>query len=169
MRRLLSTLAAAGLLVTQQAAAQQQCESPKDQSIFELQALKSELMVLAESCHDDARYNAFVNRYQTDLAANERAFDDYFKHRYGKQGQRERDSYVTSLANAQSDNGMRLGSDFCPRNSAVFDEVLALRSPADLPVYAAGKDLVPVSLGACAPRPAPKVTKARATRTTRKH
>jgi hypothetical protein len=174
-RRILSGLAATGLLVAQQAAAQQQCESITDQSVFELQALKSELMVLATSCHTDTQYNAFVNRYQADLAANERAFDDYFKRRYGKQGQREHDSYITSLANAQSDGGMRLGSDFCPRNAAIFNEVLGLRGPADLPHYAAGKDLVPVSLGACAAPPAPAhVTKARATkaaagRTARKH
>lgn len=171
-RRLLSGLAAAGLLVAQQAVAQQQCESMADQSLFEIQALKSELMVLATSCHNDAQYNAFVNRYQADLAANEKEFDDYFKHRYGKLGQREHDSYVTSLANAQSDGGMRLGSDFCPRNKAIFDEVLGLRGPADLPPYAAGKDLVPVSLGACAAPPPPPahVIKAGATRRApRKH
>jgi len=169
-RRLLSGLAAVCLLSAQQAAAQQQCEAPTDQAIFEIQALKSELMVLATSCHSDAQYNAFVSRYQADLGANERAFDEYFKRRYGKQGQREHDSYITSLANAQSDGGMRLGSDFCPRNTAIFDEVLSLRSPADLPVYAAGKDLVPASLGACAAQPPTRVVKARATRgVARKH
>ena len=115
-RRLLSGLAATGLLIAQQAAAQQQCKSMTEQSVFEIQALKSELMVLATSCHNDAQYNAFVNRYRTDLATNEKEFDDYFKRRYGKLGQREHDSYITSLANAQSDGGMHLGSDFCPRN-----------------------------------------------------
>jgi hypothetical protein len=154
-RRLLSGLAATGLLFAQQAAAQQQCASPTEQSMFEIQALKSELMVLATSCHTDTQYNAFVNRYQAYLADNEKAFDDYFKRRYGKAGQREHDSYITALANAQSDGGMRLGSDFCPRNRAIFDEALALRSPADLPHYAAGKDLVPASLGACAAPPPP--------------
>jgi hypothetical protein len=168
-RRFLSGLAATGLLLAQQAAAQQQCASPTDQAMFEIQALKSELMVLATSCRTDTQYNAFVNRYQASLADNERAFDDYFKHRYGKLGQREHDSYITALANAQSDGGMRLGSDFCPRNTALFDEVLALRSSTDLPHYAAGKDLAPASLGACAapPPPAP-IPKARATRAAHK-
>ena len=153
MRRVLSGLAVAGLLVTQQAGAQQMCPSPADQQVFELQALKSALMVLATSCHSDGEYNAFVNRYKTDLAANEQSFDEYFRKRYGKQGQREHDAYITSLANAQSDVGMHLGSDFCPRDKALFTEVLALRGPSDLGAYAAGKDLVPASLGACAPAP----------------
>ncbi len=152
-RRVFSGLAVAGLLVAQQAAAQQMCPSPADQQTFELQALKSALMVLATSCHSDSEYNAFVNRYKPELTANEQTFDEYFRKRYGKQAQREHDAYITSLANAQSDVGMHLGSDFCPRDKALFTEVLALRGPSDLGPYAAGKDLVPASLGACAAAP----------------
>jgi hypothetical protein len=165
MRRFLCGLAALGLLAAQQAAAQQQCPVPADQSMFEVEALKSALMVLATGCHDDAeynaKYNAFVNRYQPSLAANAKAFDGYFKHRYGKQGQREHDAYITALANAVSDTGMRLGTDFCPRNGAMFNEVMALRGPADLPSYAAAKDLVPPSLGACAVAPPVKTVATR--------
>ncbi len=73
MRRVLSGLAVAGLLVSQQAGAQQMCPSPADQQVFEVQALKSALMVLATSCHSDSEYNAFVNRYKADLAANEQS------------------------------------------------------------------------------------------------
>ena len=42
-----------------------------DQSAFEIQALRSELMVLATGCHDDEQYNAFIRRYQSDLQGNE--------------------------------------------------------------------------------------------------
>jgi hypothetical protein len=168
MRSLVYGLATAGLLMAQQSLAQQQCPSTTDQLMFEMQALKSELMVLATSCAKSSQYNAFVNRYQAGLAANEQAFQDYFKRRYGKQGQRELDSYVTALANAQSDGGMRLGSDFCPRNSAIFDEVLGLRGPGDLPQYAASKDLVPASLGACT-EPPPPATPAKRGRTRTAH
>jgi hypothetical protein len=154
MRRVLCGLAAAGLLVAQQANAAQQCATPADESVFEIQALKSKLMVLATSCRNDKEYNAFVTKFQRDLMTNEKAFDAYFARRYGKAGQREHDSYITALANAQSDVGMQLGTDFCARDKAVFSEVLALPSVSDLPDYVAGKDLVPVSLGACAPAPA---------------
>ncbi len=61
---------------------------------------------------------------------------------------------MTALANAQSDLGTKLGSDFCPRNSAMFSEVMALQSGAELPEYVAAKDLVPPTLGACAVAPA---------------
>ena len=33
----------------------------------------------------------------------------------------------------------------------MFTEVMALRGPADLPAYAAGKDLVPASIEICTP------------------
>jgi hypothetical protein len=158
MHRLVCGLFAASLLATPLAEAEEHCSAPADQSAFELEALKSELMVLATGCHDDAQYNAFMNRYKPELAANEREFDAYFKRAYGRRAQREHDAYVTSLANAQSDVGLKQGSDFCPRNGIVFDEVMALQNQNELPAYAAGKDLIPASLGACAaPPPAPAV------------
>lgn len=153
MRRVLSGLAAAGIFIAQGAQAQSVCSSSADQTTFELQALKSALMVLATGCRDDAEYNAFVNKYKSELHASEASFDEYFRRRYGKSGQREHDAYITSLANAQADQGMRLGSDFCPRNKALFSEVMALSTGGDLTHYAAGKDLVPASLGACASAP----------------
>ncbi len=124
-----------------------------DQSAFEVQALRSELMVLATGCHEDERYNAFIRRYQSDLQANERAIDAYFKQRFGSSGQTEHDRFVTELANAMSRQGSEMGGDFCPRNGMIFNEVLALPSASDLPNYAAGKDLVPASVTICAPLP----------------
>ena len=65
MRRLFLSLAAAGTLICQQAAAQLQCMSPADRAAFDVQALRSEMMVLATGCSDDAQYNAFITRYQS--------------------------------------------------------------------------------------------------------
>ena len=44
-----------------------------EQPVFDVEALKSEMMVLATACHDDAQYNAFIERYQPSLMATERA------------------------------------------------------------------------------------------------
>lgn len=154
--RFLVSMFAVGALVAQPAMAAQmamECSSPTEQSAFELQALKSELMVITMSCQRDADYNAFVNRYKPQLLANESELNTYFKHAYGKRSQAEHDAYVTALANAQSDLGTKLGSDFCPRNTAMFGEVMALKSGAQLPEYVAAKNLVPASLGACARPP----------------
>jgi hypothetical protein len=52
-----------------------------------------------------------------------------------------------------SRQGSDLGGDFCPRNGLIFNEVLALPTPSDLPDFAAGKDLVPASMEVCAPTP----------------
>ena len=131
------------------------CNSDQARALFELESLKSELMVVATDCHDQDQYNAFVQKYQAALAANEHELDDYFKRAYGKRAQQARDVYVTSLANSDAHSAHALGSDFCARNGTLFQEVMALRGPTDLPAYAAGKDVVPVDLGACESMPAP--------------
>ena len=63
MRRLVSAAVALTLLSAQPVLAERQCSSVADQSAFEIQALRSELMVLATGCHDDTQYNAFIHRY----------------------------------------------------------------------------------------------------------
>jgi hypothetical protein len=142
-----------------------------EQSVFDVEALKSEMMVLATACHDDAQYNAFIERYQPTLVANEHALDNYFRREYGRRGQSEHDSYITSLANAQADVGLQQGTDFCPRNAALFEEAMALDGPTDLSQFAAGQDLVPASLGSCqapveAPAPSHVIRRAAAKKTT---
>jgi len=154
MPRLLGAVMALSVLSVQPGLAERQCASPADQSAFEVQALRSELMVLATGCREDDRYNAFIRRYQPDLQANERAINTYFKQRYGRNGQTEHDRFITDLANAMSRQGTQLGGDFCPRNGLIFNEVLALPLITQLPDYAAGKDIVPSSVEICKPPPA---------------
>jgi len=107
-------------------------------------------MVLATGCADDAQYNDFIRRYQPELQANERDMDAWFKRKFGKRAQSEHDRFVTDLANAQSSAGTRLGSDFCPHNAMIFQQVMALQDSGQLPPFAAGQNLVPASLDVCA-------------------
>ena len=167
MRRLLSSLAAMSLLAVQQANAQLECLQPQERSVVEVAALRSELMVLATGCRQDQPYNAFVRKYQADLMGNEKAVGDVFKRMYGKRAQTEHDRFTTDLANGESSAGMHLGTEFCARNSLIFNEVMALHSAAELPAYAAGKDLVPATVDLC-----PQVAQAPAHKqvaTTNKH
>lgn len=150
MRRTLVSLATAGSLICQQAAAQMHCMTPADRAAFDVQALRSEMMVLATGCADDAQYNDFIRRYQPELQANERDIDAWFKRKFGKHAQSEHDRFVTDLANAQSSAGTRLGSDFCPHNAMIFQQVMALQNSGQLPPFAAGQNLVPASLDVCA-------------------
>jgi hypothetical protein len=161
-------LLAASLLLTSPAFSATRCGTEQDQAVFEVEALKTELMVVATTCRLEERYNAFVQRYQPQLAANGRAFGQFFVRTKGRTGQRATDAYITNLANARSTEAQALGSDFCPRNTGLFNEVMALPSAAELPAYAAGKDLFPASLAACdgisaAPAAAPARSAARST------
>jgi len=150
MRRLVSAVAALTVLCTQPVLAERQCSSVAEQSAFEVQALRSELMVVATGCHNDTQYNAFIRRFQGDLQANERAINVYFQHRYGRAAQAQHDRFVTDLANEISHQGSNLGGDFCPRNAMIFGEVMALPSASELPDFAAGKNLIPASVETCA-------------------
>lgn len=154
MRRLVLALAIVGAFAVQPALAQKHCAAPADQAVFEVQALRSHLVVLATGCPETERYAAFVRKYQPDLQANAQALAAWFKRRYGARGQFENDRFVTDLTNAVSSGATALGGDFCPHNGFLFNEVMALRSGVDLASYAASKDLVPASVEVCPGQPA---------------
>jgi len=161
-------LMAGVLLAAQPASALPRCASDTDQTVFEIEALKTELMVVATTCHEEDRYNAFVQKYQPVLAQNGRAFGQYFIRTHGgvRPGQRQNDIYITELANVRSNVARSLGSDFCTRNGGLFNEVMALQSPDDLPGYAAGKDLLSSGATACQGAPAPRAAAAAPARRT---
>jgi hypothetical protein len=159
----IALLVAGAMLAAQPASALPRCPSDTDQTVFELEALKTELMVVATTCKQEDRYNAFVTKYQPVLAQNGRAFGQYFIRTHGgtRPGQRQNDIYITELANVRSNVARQLGSDYCPRNGGLFEEVMALPSATDLPAYAAGKDLLSSGAGACDGAPTPRATPAR--------
>jgi hypothetical protein len=149
-------LLGAALLQASPALAVPHCAAESDQTVFELEALKTELMVVATTCKQEDRYNAFVQRYQPTLAQNGRAFGQYFSRVHGRAGQRQNDIFITNLANARSTEAHKLGSDYCPRNGGLFAEVMSLTGPSDLAPYAAGKDLLASGVTACEGAPAPR-------------
>ena len=148
MRLVFSGLAAVAL--TASIASAQPCARPADMSAFDVAGLKSHLMVIALSCGRQDRYNDFIHRYQSDLMGHERALHAYFARAFGRRGQQEHDNYITSLANAQSQTGIRQGTLFCQQNTGTFDEVLALPKGSNLAGYAATKSLTQaIDLVAC--------------------
>lgn len=150
MRRMLLYMTALATFAAQQAeAAQMSCLTPRERGMFEVQALRSEAMVLATGCSDDAAYNAFIERYRPELMANEHEIDAWFKRRYGRRGQTVHDAFITDLADAHSLEGSRLGNQFCPRNQVIFHEVMALPSTSELGPFAEGQDLLPASVNVC--------------------
>ena len=148
-------LAATLLAMAPSSMALARCATEAEQSVFEVEALKSELMVVGITCKQEDRYNAFMERYKPRMAENYRAFEQHFSRTRGRAGKTATDAYVTNLAQTRGFEAQKLGSDYCLRNPGLFDEVMALPSSNELPAYAAGKDLIPESLGACAAPAAP--------------
>ncbi len=149
MRTLFSGLLAVGLLTSHMAAAQN-CARPADKTAFDVAGLKSQLMVTAITCEATERYNSFIARFRPNLLAQEKVVNAYFARNFGKRATSEHDGYVTSLANSQSENGLKMGTAFCNQNIGMFDEVMALRDGAALPDYATSKNPTqPITLIAC--------------------
>jgi len=139
-----AALAIAALVANAPAAlAVGRCPSEADQQLFEMTALKTELMVAATACHQEDKYNAFIIRFRPQLTEADRAIMRYFSsHR------RNWDSYITAMANGRADVAQSVGSDYCPRTQLMYNEVMAV-APADIRAYAAGKDLIPAVPGGC--------------------
>ncbi|QXM25606.1 hypothetical protein KO353_05185 [Elioraea tepida] len=133
-----ATIAALGLAGTGTAIAQA-CVNAREQQAFHLRALQTHLMVGALSCGMHDRYNAFVTRWQSDLAGAHRNLTGYFNRTQG--GQRALNAYITALANAHSQEGIRLGANFCGRVGPLFEQVALLRSSNDLVAASASAGL----------------------------
>lgn len=161
MRPLLSTLTAVGLLAgaaLAPAAWAGSCMRPAEMRAFEVAGLKSELMVIAISCQAQDRYNGFISRYRRDLQSDDHLVHSYFARTAGRSAQRAHDDYITNLANAESQDGLRQGTLFCQQHMAMFDEVMALKDAHELSSYAQGKALPqPIELSEC-PAPKPRHT-----------
>lgn len=146
---LAASLLTANLAATPLAKAQP-CARPADLAALDVASLKSQLMITALTCDARDKYNTFVLRFRRDLMTQERALQSYFFRGFGRNGQEQHDSYITLLANAQSQAGLRDGTLFCQRNAALLDEVLALPNGASLARYATSKALDrPVEVAAC--------------------
>ena len=103
------------------------------QQAFNIIGLKSALMVGALSCNEQDKYDTFMSSFQSHVLAEQHVMDAYFHKASGPySGQKMEDSFVTLLANNQSDNGIADGSYFCLNNAAEFNAVLALKTPTDL-------------------------------------
>jgi hypothetical protein len=165
MRLALLGLLAAGLFSAEVAVAEP-CASHIDQGAFDTAALKSELMVVALTCNQRDQYNRFVQQFRPDLAREERALDSWFGRAYGHRARQMHDDYITNLANAESQQGVRRGNLFCSEHASLFPAVLRLRGAVELVNFAAHRaQPQPVTLVSCTQARAPAVQPHRTMRT----
>jgi hypothetical protein len=138
----------------------QSCMPAAEANAFHLRALQSQLMVTAITCQRDADYNAFVRKYQRDLQAAYNGVQGHFRRTSRGAAQRDLDQYITTLANAQSQDGLRAGTHFCPLNTPLFQLAMAKNDAASLAEFAVERNLVnPVSTTSCAATPASATTR----------
>jgi hypothetical protein len=146
----IARLALAGALAfAVPAEAATRCANPADQQLYELHALKTEVLVIGLLCGTD-KYNTFVTTYQSQLRTMSLGIQGYYVRVYGRgAGVTRFGQYDTETANARQQEALRSGSDFCRRGQLTIDEVMGLPSGNDLPAYAAARDLIPTRPGAC--------------------
>ncbi len=126
------------------------CIHPAEQLAFDIEGLKSELMVTALACKAQDKYNVFMRAYQSDVAHEEKDLTTYFKRGYGRASQKEYDEYISNLANVQEQDGLKAGTAFCDNLPAMFDEVMSLHNASELPDYARSQAIAqPVALSNC--------------------
>lgn len=108
------------------------CVQPAEKTGFDIRALQSQLMVAALSCGQQDDYNTFVRKFQSDLGVAFRSVAGHFRRTAGAQHQRQLDSYITNLANGQSQLSIARGSFFCREQAPLFQQAIAASTPAEL-------------------------------------
>jgi hypothetical protein len=138
------------------------CTNANERTAFDTEGLKSELMVLAETCHLPDKYNGFIRTYQPTLAAEEKDLNTYFKRSYGRSSDKAHDDYITNLANVQSQEGLKSGTAFCQLFENMFDEVMSLHDGSELADYAHSQAIVqPLAFTTCSEVPVKVLSKPR--------
>jgi hypothetical protein len=135
------------------------CEFPSDRAAFDIEGLKSELMVTALACKEQDRYNEFMSRFKPTVAAEEHDLNAYFKRSYGRGAEKAYDDYISNLANIQEQDGLKAGTAFCDNLQTMFSEVMSLHDSSELHDFANSKTIAqPVTFETCAAAPpaAPK-------------
>lgn len=102
------------------------CASPAEKTAFDTRVLQSELMVAALSCGENARYNNFVQKFESELVANGKALRGYFARNYGKSGEDVLDRFITRIANNAATRRMQQPMpQYCASAVTLFTSVLA--------------------------------------------
>lgn len=125
------------------------CVPEAAQHAFEVTALKSQLMVAALSCRQDSQYNSFIERNRPHLVSHDQTLMAWFRRTYGGQGVRRFDDFITSLANAQSQEGIRQGTSFCGNMTPFFAEVSNVRTSDAMVTLASSKEFGAPRTQAC--------------------
>ena len=114
------------------------CAKPEEVNAVHIIGLQTQLMEIALSCGGDDQYDAFVRKFQPQLAAQRDVLKSFFVRAYGKyRAQTAYDQYVTQLADAESNYNLASGGDFCDLSKSTMDQAKTLSSDDDLATFVA--------------------------------
>lgn len=101
------------------------CAQPTEHQALDLRVLQTELMVGALTCGLRDSYNSFVNGYHTELSHGGKVMKTYFDRTYGKDGGRQMNRFVTSLANETSTRSLNMPQDeYCAQTAKLYALVM---------------------------------------------
>ncbi len=107
------------------------CASPVEKAALDARVLQSELMVAALTCGENARYNAFVDKFQPELVGLGQALRSYFSRAFGKSGEYQMDQFVTKLANDATIRRTQFTMpQYCADAVNLFNSVLSVERAA---------------------------------------
>jgi len=103
------------------------CATPAEKAAIDARVLQSELMVAALTCGENARYNAFVQKFQPELVSFGNTLRSYFSRAYGRRGETQLNRFVTRLANGATIRRTRYTMpQYCTSAVNLFNNVLAV-------------------------------------------
>jgi hypothetical protein len=100
------------------------CITPRERQAYEVYALRTQVLVGAQSCRMTDRFNVFATKFTRELTTEGRELRAHYLKTYGKGGDKALDDFVTRIANASFVDGS--SHDLCAATVAIFDDVMAL-------------------------------------------
>jgi hypothetical protein len=139
MRKLVAAVALTAMAAsTAQAASAPPCFSPAEIEAEQAMLFQTELMVVAETCHDQA-YISFLKRNIEPVKQYQHRLVEHFRRHGEKRAETALDAYLTKLANQSSlRNGQVPVTTVCQQGATLLKTANAL-GPADFRNYAAEK------------------------------
>jgi hypothetical protein len=102
------------------------CISQRERQAYEVYALRTDVLVGAQSCRMTDRFNVFATKFTRELTVEGRELRAFYKKTYGKGGDSRLDDFVTQLANSSFVEGSSGGGNLCVTTTALFDDVMAV-------------------------------------------
>lgn len=97
------------------------CATPAEAEALRVRTLQNRLMVSALACNQAAAYDAFILRFDDQLAEHGRVMSDYFARRHGaNRARRLVGDYLTAQANLHSLDSMADRGAFCRDSLSTF-------------------------------------------------